>query len=62
MVLLMHLRSPFQYKETFPVYGIPVLKIRRSGDRLIFSRGIPILVRRHFYIETTPRFRLFRGG
>ena len=31
--------------------GIPVLKIRRSRDRLIFNMGIPILVRWHLYIE-----------
>ena len=29
---------------------IPVLKIRRSRDRLIFNMGIPILVRRHQFI------------
>ena len=32
----------------------PMLKIRRSRDRLIFNMGIPILVRRHLYIETPP--------
>ena len=32
-----------------------MLKIRRSWDRLIFNMGIPILVRRHLYTETTPR-------
>ena len=31
-----------------------MLKIRRSWDRLIFSMGIPILVRRHLHIETAP--------
>ena len=31
-----------------------MLKIRRPRDRLIFNMGIPILVRRHLYIETTP--------
>ena len=31
-----------------------MLKIRRSWDRLIFNMEIPILVRRHLYIETTP--------
>ena len=31
--------------------GIPMLKIRRSWDRLIFNMVIPILVRRHLYIE-----------
>ena len=29
-----------------------MLKIRRSRDRLIFNMRIPILVRRHLYIET----------
>ena len=32
-----------------------MLKIRRSRDRLIFNMGIPILVRRHLYIETALR-------
>ena len=32
-----------------------MLKIRRSRDRLIFNTGIPILVRRHIYIDTAPR-------
>ena len=34
--------------------GSPMLKIRQSWDRLIFNMGIPILVRRHFYIDETP--------
>ena len=34
--------------------GIPLLKIRRSRDRLIFNMGILILVRRHIYIERAP--------
>ena len=38
--------------------GIPMLKIRR-WDRLIFNMGIPILVRRHLFIETDPS-ALFR--
>ena len=33
--------------------GIPMLKIRRSWDRLIFNMEIPILVR-HLYTETAP--------
>ena len=32
-----------------------MLKIRQSWDRLVFNMGIPILVRRHLYIETAPR-------
>ena len=31
-------------KTVFPRYGIPVLKIRRPRDRLIFNVGIPIRV------------------
>ena len=30
------------------------VKDKRSRDRLIFNMGIPILVRRHLYIETAP--------
>ena len=36
-----------QYKDHLFRYAIPMLKIRRSWDRLIFNMGIPILVRRH---------------
>ena len=32
---------------SFPGMEIPMLRIRRSWDRLIFIMGIPILVRRH---------------
>ena len=38
----------------FPGMGIPMLKIRRSRDRLIFNTGIPLRVRRYLYIETAP--------
>ena len=38
-------------KTVFARYGITMLKIRRSRDRLIFNMGIPILVRRHLYID-----------
>ena len=34
--------------------GIPMLKIRRPQDCLIFNMGIPILVRWHLYIEMAP--------
>ena len=40
------------YWPAFPGMGIPMLKIRRSRHRLIFNMGIPILARRHLYIET----------
>ena len=49
-------RAPFQYKDRLSQVWIPMLMIRRSRDRLIFKMGIPILVRRHLYIETPPRF------
>ena len=49
-----HSRALSQYKDRFSGVGIPMLKIRRSLDRLIFNKGIPILVRRHLYIEMGP--------
>ena len=49
-------RAPSRYKDGLSRYGIPILKIRRSRDRLIFNIGIPILVRRHLSFETTPWF------
>ena len=42
--------------------GIPMLKIGRSQDRLIFNMGIRILVRRHLYIETAPRVQIQRAS
>ena len=41
--------SCLNIKTIFPRMGIPMLKIRRSWDRLIFNMGIPIQVRRHHY-------------
>ena len=46
----------------FPRYGIPILKIRRSRDRLIFIMGIPMLVRQHLYIEAAPGLLLALSG
>ena len=34
--------------------GIRMLKIIRQRDRLIFNMGIPLLVKRHLYIEMAP--------
>ena len=34
--------------------GIPIFKIRLSGDRLIFNTGTAILVRQSLYTETPP--------
>ena len=45
-------------KMVFSGMRISMLKIRRSQDHLIFNMGIPILVRRHLYIETPPRFSM----
>ena len=45
-------RARHNIKTVFPGMRISMLKIRRSWDRLIFIMGIPILVRRHLYIET----------
>ena len=42
-------------RPSFPGIGVPMLKIRRSVRPLIFNMGIPLLVRRHLYIETVPR-------
>ena len=39
--------SSYRYKD-------PMLKIRRSRDRLIFNMGIPIPEKYGFYIETGP--------
>ena len=46
--------APSQYKGM----GTPMLKIRRSRDRLILNMGIPILVRWHIYIEMGPCLKL----
>ena len=43
-------RPCLNIKTLFPRYGVPMLKIRGSRDRLIFNTGIPILVRQHLYI------------
>ena len=50
--------SRLNIKPYFPGMGIPMLKIRRSRDRLIFNMRIPILVRRHYYIATVPWYSL----
>ena len=50
-----HPGSHLNIKTVFPMYGIPMLKIRRSRDRLIFNMRTPILVRQYLYIETSPR-------
>ena len=44
----------FNIKTVIPGMRIPILKIRRSRDHLIFNMGIPLLVRQHLYIEMAP--------
>ena len=53
-VYLWQTRTPPLSFTTYPGLEIPMLQIRRSWDRLIFNRGIPIVVRRHLYIDTAP--------
>ena len=48
--------GPSQYEKCrLTSIGIPVLKIRRSRDRLIFKMGIPIPGKDGLYIETGRR-------
>ena len=46
--------SRLNIKIVFTGMVIPKLKIKWSWDRLIYNMGIPILLRRHLYIATTP--------
>ena len=48
------IRASSQYKDIYPGMGIPMLKIRRSRDCLIFNMGILILIRQHLYIGMVP--------
>ena len=41
--------------------GISIVKMRWPWDSLIFITGIPILVRRHLYIEMAPACPIFEG-
>ena len=50
------------WRPSSPAMESTMLKIRRSRDRLILNMGIPILVRRHLYIETAPRFKWQHDG
>ena len=56
MIYMRYVSILFNVKTVFPRYRIPVLKIRRSWDHLIFNLGITILVRWHLYIEPPPDF------
>ena len=53
--------APSQNKDSLSKYGIPMLKMRRSRDRLIFNRVIFLLVRWQLYIEVPPWFWSVNG-
>ena len=44
---------PSHYKDSLSKSGIFVKNIRRSCDGLVYIMGIPVLLRRHLYTETT---------
>ena len=48
--------SQYRY-VVLPVYGSPMLKIRRSRDCFIFNTGISIPGKDGLYIETGPRMK-----
>ena len=50
--------APPQYRDGLFSYGIPIKKVRRSTDHLIFIMRISILIRHHLYIETSPGWTL----
>ena len=61
-ILYSHISGPgtrLIIKTVFPGIGIPMLRIRRSRNRLILNMGIPILVRRHLYVEAAPWYIWF---
>ena len=41
----------FHITTILPGIGVPILKIRHSGDRLIFVGDMPILVRPQFILK-----------
>ena len=45
------------YKRCLISIEIPIIKIRRSQDRLIFNMGIPIPRKDGLYIDTEPWWR-----
>ena len=50
----MEVRGQFNKKLVLYRVWIPIIKMRPSQDSLNFTMGIPILVKWHFYIESTP--------
>ena len=51
---VLHLGPRLIIKTGFQGMGIPVIKITRSWDGPISIMGIPVLVRRHPYVQTAP--------
>ena len=49
-----HTRASSQYRCRLTSISIPLLKIRRSQDRLIFNMGIPIPVNAVFILKWDP--------
>ena len=45
---------PYQCKDHISLFGISIIKIIRSWDRLIFIMGIHVLIKQRRYIETVP--------
>ena len=63
VVTLRRLLGPVSiWRSSSPSMGIPNITIRRQRDRLIFNRMIPILVRRHPYIDTRLWIRKYTSG
>ena len=54
LLMCYHAGSHLNIKMVFPSMGIPIIKIRRLSDRLIFIMGIPKWVSWFLYIEMTP--------
>ena len=52
----------FQHKVCFSMFLILIIKLRRSWNRLFFKIGIPILIRRYFFVlKHDPNFSILRN-
>ena len=61
--LIIAIQRASQYKDiVITSIGIPMLKISRSRDRLIFNMRIPIPGKDVLYIERGPRWRTYLHG
>ena len=58
---LVRTRGAFQYKDHLSRYRISIVKIRWLWNHLISSRGIPILVIQHLYIEQALEMMISAG-